>query len=162
MDETEKWSLRFLRLAYDWSRYSKDPSTKTGSVIARPDRTVASIGFNGFPRRVQDTPERLHDREQKYRRIVHCEINAMLTAREPLHGYTLYNWPGRSCSRCAGPVIQSGITTIVSPSYTEDMESRWGADAAIADEMLAEAGVQNVILPRDWIWASWEAGLHLP
>jgi len=43
-----KWALRFLGLASYISKWSKDPSTKVGAVIAQGNRIV-SLGYNGFP-----------------------------------------------------------------------------------------------------------------
>lgn len=37
----DKWDQRFLELAKVVSTWSKDPSTKTGAVIVRPDKTEA-------------------------------------------------------------------------------------------------------------------------
>lgn len=58
-----RWDRHFLRLAAEHARMSKDPSTKVGAVIVGPDREIRSAGFNGFPRGIEDTDERLHDRE---------------------------------------------------------------------------------------------------
>jgi dCMP deaminase len=43
------WDRYFLDIAEEVSKASKDPSTKVGAVIVRPDRTVASLGYNGLP-----------------------------------------------------------------------------------------------------------------
>jgi deoxycytidylate deaminase len=43
-DKWEKWDQRFMDLAAHVSTWSKDPSTKVGSVIVRLDRTVVSRG----------------------------------------------------------------------------------------------------------------------
>jgi dCMP deaminase len=109
-----KWDKRFLALAKHIAQWSKDPSTQTGSVIVRPDKTIASIGYNGFPRKIPDNSEYLNNREEKYKRIIHAELNAILNAREPLVGYTIYVWPWMPCSNCALHVIQTGIIRIVS------------------------------------------------
>jgi len=106
-------------------------------VIVRPDRTVASVGFNGFPRGIADTEERLNDRLTKYSLVTHAEVNAILTAREPLHGYTIYT-TFFSCSNCAKLVIQAGIKRIVSPIF--DLE-RWADSLKLSQEMYDEAGV---------------------
>ena len=135
------WDLRFMFLAGHVAQWSKDPSTKTGAVIVRPDRTIASLGFNGFPRKIKDTPELLDDRDEKYKRIIHCEMNAILTARERLDGYTLYNWPGQSCSRCAVHVIQSGIVRVVSPRAATDYARRWREETLLAEKLFQEAGI---------------------
>lgn len=136
----DSWDIFYLQMCVFVSGKSKDPSTKVGAVIVRPDRTVASIGFNGFPRGVKDLAERLNNREQKYPRIVHAEMNAILSAREPLLGYSLYVSPISPCATCAGAIIQSGIKkvfAVMSPSALEN----WTASAAISNEMFDEAGV---------------------
>src|SRR3989344_2191240 len=89
IQRTEKWDRRFLALAEHVAQWSKDPSTKTGAVIVDPNNRVVSLGYNGFPRGVNDLPERLSNRELKYKIIVHCERNALLFARESVRGYRL-------------------------------------------------------------------------
>lgn len=131
------WDARFLSLAEHVATWSKDPSTKVGAVIVRPDRTVSSIGFNGFPRRIEDDA-RLADRELKYQLIVHGEANALLSAREPLHGHTLYTFPFMPCSRCAGLVIQAGIARVVAPKSTSQ---RWEQNFDLARSLFCEAGI---------------------
>ena len=144
----DKWDLRFLNLAYLVSKWSKDPSTQTGAVIVRPDRTVCSMGYNGFPRKVADTDERLQDRDQKYRIIIHCEMNALLAAREPVKGYTLYTVPFISCERCAPHVVQAGIKRCVAPAPSKDIVARWGDHLDHVRAMCEEAGVE--LLELEW------------
>ena len=74
-----KWDIRYQQMAKLVASWSKDPSTRTGAVIVTPQKTVVSVGFNGFPRGVADD-SRLYDRPIKYQIIVHCEMNAVLTA----------------------------------------------------------------------------------
>lgn len=137
----DKWTQRFLALAQHIAQWSKDPSTKTGAVIVRPDRTIASLGYNGFPRGIEDTPERLNDREQKYPRVVHAEMNAILNAHEPVVGCTLYIWPWMPCGRCAVHVIQAGIVEVVSVVPSQDRRARWAKEFLLAHELFAEAGI---------------------
>lgn len=120
------WDIRFLRLAREVSTWSKDPSTQTGAVIVRPNKTVASMGFNGFPQSMPDAEELYENREEKYSRIVHCEMNALLFAKELVAGYTLYTWPFASCDRCAVHMLQAGIVRFVYPELPADKE-RWRA-----------------------------------
>src|SRR4051812_17995840 len=96
-----KWHHRFLSLAQHVAGWSKDPSTQTGCVIVRPDRTVASMGYNGFPRRVHDGYHRYNDRPTKYAMVVHAEANAILHAHDDLTGCTAYVYPWPPCSSCA-------------------------------------------------------------
>ena len=78
-----KWIARFSDLAKEVSSWSKDPSSRVGAVIVRPDRTVASVGFNGFPRGVEDSQDVIADRDAKLLRTIHAELNAILAAKEP-------------------------------------------------------------------------------
>jgi len=148
----DRWDRHFLRLCQDHSRMSKDPRTRVGAVIVGPDREIRSAGFNGFPRGIADTPERLNDREMKLRLVVHGEMNAVLAAARtgtPLKGCTLYLaatddtgnvWGGPPCTRCTVEIIQAGITEIVSFSPNA-IPSKWHDDLAMARTVLKEAGI---------------------
>ncbi len=120
------WDNYFIKEAELISTASKDPSTKCGAVIVRPDKTIAAKGYNGFAKGMDDTPELYADREEKYSRIVHCEMNALISARERVDGYTLYTFPFLTCDRCAVHMIQAGITRVVAPRATEAQLERWG------------------------------------
>lgn len=137
-----KWDRRFLELARHISTWSKDPSTQVGAVIVRPDRTVASVGFNGFPRGMCDDPKIYEDRNTKLKRVVHAEMNAILNAAEPVKGYTIYVYPPFplvcSCSRCTVHIIQAGISRIVG---IEGGEKRFTDDHLVSLMMYYEAGV---------------------
>jgi dCMP deaminase len=133
-----KWELRYLEMARLVSTWSKDPSTKVGAVIVDSDNTVISVGFNGLPRRIQDTDQRLNNRDIKLKMIIHAEINAIITAKRPLNGTTIYTYPFMSCSQCAGLIIQSGICRHI--SYKTNNE-RWKDSFDLALEMFDEARV---------------------
>lgn len=148
MSSRESWDDWYIGLARYVATRSKDPSTKCGAVIVRPDKTVAAIGYNGFPRGVEDKQELLDNREEKYKRVIHCEMNAILTAREPLNGYTLYVWPLMTCERCCVHVIQSGIARVVAALATEDQMKRWGDSLKLAMDMYNEAGVEVQFLDK--------------
>jgi dCMP deaminase len=147
-DRTRRWDLRFLVDAMVQARRSKDPSTKVGAVIIRPDLTTASQGYNGFPRGVYDTDERLNHRPTKYAMVVHAEANAIVTAKEPLTGYTIYTAPLPPCSVCAGLVIQSGIKRAVAIEPDEDKKQRWAESLALTQAMFDEAGVSLTLYPE--------------
>jgi len=138
----KKWDLRFIKQAELISTYSKDPSTQTGAVIVRPDKTIASMGFNGFPRNMKDDKELYNDRPTKYQRIIHCEMNAIINSKEDLNGYTLYTWPFLTCDRCAIHVIQTGISEVVAPKCPSDKESRWEEKFKASRDFYKEAGVE--------------------
>jgi dCMP deaminase len=123
------------------STFSKDPSTQTGAVIVRPDKSVASVGYNGFPRGMSDYPELLENREEKYSRIVHCEINALIHANERVVGHTLYTVPFLSCERCCVQMLQAGIARFVAPKATPEQLTRWGAAFDRTKRYCQEVGV---------------------
>lgn len=149
---SERWDRHFLGLAMYHSQMSKDPSTRVGSVIVGPDRELLSAGFNGFPRGIADTPERLADRETKLKLVVHAEMNALLAAARTgmrLKGCTLYLaatddsglvWGGPPCTRCVVEIIQVGIKEIVSYPV-KSIPSRWHTDLATARRLIDEAGI---------------------
>lgn len=144
-----RWYKRFYEMAQLVASWSKDPSTKVGVVIARPDNTIASVGFNGFPRGVRDLPERYLDRAEKHPRVVHAELNAILNCRERPVGYTLFITPVPPCSSCAGAVIQSGIKHVV---FLEKVDpnaglSGWRDTIKYTEDMFKEASVEFVVCP---------------
>jgi dCMP deaminase len=139
--ERISWDDWFLGLADYVSTRSKDPSTKCGAVIVRPDNTIASLGYNGFPRDIEDSPHLLVDRNEKYKRVIHAEMNAILTAREPVRGYTLYTWPFLTCERCAVHVIQAGIAKVITRAPSLEQLERWHHSFTLARTLYREAGI---------------------
>lgn len=132
-----KWHDRFLDLAHHVAQWSKDPSTKVGAVLVSPDRYIVIPGFNGFPRGIEDTEERLTDRVRKYPRTVHAEMNAILNCPQRPEGWSLYCtlFP---CATCAAMVIQAGVKFVMAPAPWPE---RWGASQEVAREMFLEAGL---------------------
>lgn len=131
-----------MDLATHISEWSKDPSTKVGCVVVGPDREIRSTGFNGFPRGILDSDDRLTDRDLKYPLICHAEENAIMHAARiglALKGCTAYvTWP--PCTRCARSLIQAGISEIVIPSGLE-IPDRWKTDFETSMGLLREAEV---------------------
>ena len=140
-----KWQGRFIKLAEEVSTWSKDPSSQVGAVIVRPDRTIASVGFNGFPRGVEDCHERIANRDTKLLYTIHAEMNAILSAKEPLTGYSLFVWPFQPCAHCAASIIQSGIKDVYCPFNAHlDSYERWADSFKAALQMFDEAGVRVI------------------
>ena len=137
------WTDYFFGLCDINASKSKDPSTKVGAVVVRPDNTIASMGWNGFPRGVADIYE---DREHKLLRTVHAELNAILNAREPLRGYTLYVSPLFPCSNCAAAIIQAGIKCV--NARMGQPRDEWAKSFNAAQDMFRYAGVDFMIYPE--------------
>lgn len=144
----DPWDKRFFDQARFVSRWSKDPSTQVGAVIVRPDLTIVSQGFNGFPRGVLDADYRLFDRDLKYKFMVHAEANAILSAHGSTDECTIYTYPFPPCNVCAGLIIQSGIKRVVAPEPTGEQWKRWGDKFNFAELMFSEAGVEYNYMER--------------
>ena len=142
----DKWHIRFLRLAQEVSTWSIDPSTKVGCVLVKNKRVI-STGYNGFPKNISDSFDRLMDREQKYEITVHAEVNAVTTAA--LHGVSTENSTAyvtfSPCSRCASVLINAGITAVY-VSGGSIIPDRWLNNFIIASNILAEAGVKYTVI----------------
>lgn len=143
------WDKTFLNLCDEIAQRSKDPSTKVGACIVAPDKTIVSMGYNGFPRGCDDDPVLYNSRQIKYLRTIHAEVNAIITARRDLSGCTLYVSPLHPCSNCAAIIIQSGIKRVVyyTPQQSSDAAIRWLDNFTSAAEMFDEASVEVVAVP---------------
>lgn len=121
----EKWDIIWLDMC-DWiaARMSKDPSTKTGCVIVDDLNRIISIGYNGFPRGVEDKPEWYEDRDIKYTLTCHNERNALDNAPCDVRGMTLYS-SGHPCKECQKSIIQKGIRRVVWYKSDPAFMERW-------------------------------------
>ena len=137
-----KWDERFLRMAELISTWSKDPSTRVGAVIFDQDNRVVSLGYNGFPKGVEDSADRYSDRATKYRMVVHAEMNAIMFAQRSLRGCSIATFPFMPCSNCAASIIQSGIARVVAPALPQHLAERWGESCRLSTEMFTEAGIE--------------------
>src|SRR5258706_1730849 len=136
-----KWDPRFLEMAKLVASWSKVTSTQVGAVIIRPDKTVASVGFNGFARGMFDNPDDYNSRPLKYSKVLHAEMNALLFCKEPMFGYSMYVWPFLCCDRCAVHMIQAGIFRVVAPKFNMSLRPEWQGSWDRAQEYLHEASV---------------------
>ena len=139
-----KWDERFLELAKQIASWSKDPSTQVGCVVVGPDREIRSTGFNGLPRGIEDSEDRLNNREIKYPMICHAEENAIMHAARigiSLKDCTAYvTCP--PCTRCARSLIQAGVSEIIYPKGI-DIPDRWIQDFDLSLKMFKEAAVKT-------------------
>ena len=137
---SNKWDKRFLEMAGLVASWSKDPSTKVGTIAVR-NRTVIAQGYNGFPRGIDDN-DRLDNRTVKYMYIVHSEMNAIYNAAEngvSLKGSTIYTVGLPVCHDCAKGLIQVGIKRVVTPEI--ETPERWHKSLRLTKEMFKEADI---------------------
>ena len=108
-----KWDARFLEVAKLAANWSKDPNAKVGAVIVDAQGQIAGVGYNGFPKMVEDSAERYGDVDTKLEMIVHAEENAVLGASVRARGASIYVFGKPVCARCAGTIIQAGIKRVI-------------------------------------------------
>lgn len=148
------WHRHFFKMAELVASKSKDRSTKVGVVVVGPDNEVRSTGYNGFPRGINDDIEERHQRPAKYAWTEHAERNAIYHAARigvSLKGCIMYfDSDPYPCQDCARAVIQSGIKTVIGRNIPfEGVGSQWKESCAIGKQMLEEAGVEIILLPKE-------------
>jgi dCMP deaminase len=131
------WDECLMRIAHVIAERSKDPSTQAGAVIVDDNHVVVGLGYNGFPRGV-DNKTFPWDREgklseTKYAYVVHAEGNAIYNANARTHGCIIYTtlFP---CNECAKTIVQNGIKEVV---YENDKYH--GNDIWVASRRIFEA-----------------------
>lgn len=139
----------YMTRAVEASSRSPDPSTKVGALLINESGEIGR-GCNCFPIGVDQTQERLNNRDEKYPRVVHAEMNAIASAlHEDIHieGGTIFttHFP---CSTCCGVLIQFGIKRIVTFQPDADYLSRWKKSVEISLSMLNEAEIEIDYIPR--------------
>jgi dCMP deaminase len=124
----DHWDKRYLDLAQLVSSWSKDPNKQVGAVVTK-GKTIKGIGFNGFPRPIQDTPERLENRELKNKLMIHAEVNAILAAKQ--EGDTIHIYPCLPCMQCLMLIMQTKIYRIVTCKAAATRETSWDRDLVV-------------------------------
>jgi dCMP deaminase len=138
------WNLRFMDLAKQVSTWSKDPSKKIGAVVVGSKRQILSTGYNGFPRGIEDTDERLNDRDLKYKYVVHAEMNAIYNATytgTSLDGASMYVYGLPICHECAKGIIQVGIKEVFIHRKSLLDKPNWYDSYLKSKEMFDDVGI---------------------
>jgi dCMP deaminase len=147
----EGWGDKYIHLAKEISTWSKDPSTKVGAVVIGEHGQLLSQGYNGFPRGIKDSKERLNNRERKYELVVHAEMNAIYNASltgVSLKDSTLYVYGLPICNECAKGIIQVGIKKVVA-MRPQIYNSKWDKSNKNAEALFREAEVMYLIDVED-------------
>ncbi len=137
-----KWHKRFIELAEFISTWSKDPSTKVGSVIVDKYKRIVSTGYNGLPKDIEDTKERYENRDIKYKIILHAEENALAYAKRDLTDCTLYVSGLPPCAHCASLIISAGIKQVVFKK--QEIPERWIESIKLSKTILEEAEIKLI------------------
>ncbi len=139
-----KWNNRYVSLAQNISTWSKDPSKQIGAIAISDSSKVLATGYNGFPKGISDTPERLSDRPTKYKYMVHAEMNLIYNATYngvSLDGSTVYVYGLPVCSECAKGLIQVGVKKVIMKIDTEIPE-KWKESFEFTTQLFKEANIE--------------------
>lgn len=139
---------RFLKTALALAPiWSKDPSTKVCAVAVGGTPNQVAFGYNGFPPGVEDTPERLNDRETKLRLTLHAEENALLNATFPVRFLFVTRHP---CTGCALRILASRTVALVWYVKDPEFEARWADDLGVAAAILRDGDIRLIgVDPRE-------------
>lgn len=137
------WDERWLGMARLVGSWSKDRSRCVGCVIVNDRNVVVSLGWNGFPRAIDDEVESRHQRPEKYLWSEHAERNALFNAAAS--GNSTLNcriyqsmYP---CAHCARGIVQAGIHEVITvePDWFDET---YGDEFEITRQMFDEASVR--------------------
>ncbi len=105
------WTDYFLGLAKVASQRSHDIHTQHGCVITDRLNRILGVGYNGYPKNVDDDSLPT-SRPEKYAWMIHAERNALANCIvRPDDGIAYVT--GQSCNDCVMALWQHGITKVV-------------------------------------------------
>jgi dCMP deaminase len=146
-------ALKFLKLAKcQADLFSKD-TTKVGCIIIDKDNfSILSTGYNGFIRGAPE-PENRWTRPEKYKFVVHSELNAIINAArcgtkldKSIAIVTMF-----PCCDCTKALLQAGITTLITiePNL---LDSKWSESFKISQIMLQESACSVILFKHNEIF----------
>jgi len=130
----------YMNIADAHAGMSPDPSTKVGAVIVSDGRIVA-YGFNHIPSPIQYTEAQLQNRDWKYPRVIHAEIDSLAKIGPHKFDYPILYVTHFPCAQCAISIIHAGIKEVYTRKVPLDMIERWGDSMELASQILQEGGV---------------------
>jgi len=105
------WNDTFINIAHTIAKRSHDSQTQCGAVIVGEDNRIRGLGYNGFPQGAPDS-DLPNTRPEKYKWVVHAEVNAILNCEHRPEGCTIY-LTGFPCLNCTITMINAGIKCII-------------------------------------------------
>ena len=139
-------------MAKETSTWSKDPSTKIGAIAVGRKGQILSTGYNGFARGIKDTVYRYENREEKYKHVIHGEMNVIYNAclnGISLEDSTLYVYGLPVCSECANGIIQVGIKDVII-QCTNNIPDKWKDSFKLTRTKFNEAGISMTIYDENY------------
>lgn len=138
----------YLSLAKLISEGSSDPSTKVGCVLVGQDGVLLATGYNRFPTKVAQTEDRMNNREEKYRFVIHAEKVAIFNSSFDLRGATAYVTHA-PCSHCQAAFAEVGIKKVVTGQLLQSWQDRFPDSYRVAEEIREECGIEFMEINYD-------------
>lgn len=143
------WTDYFLGLAKVVSQRSHDIHTQHGCVITDSKNRILGVGYNGYPRSLND--EHLpKTRPEKYHWMIHAEKNALSNCMvRPENGIAYVT--GQCCNECIMALWQEGVTKIIMSNdhgthlFDQEAKNRF-------DTFEKMSGIQIIKVTPDLSW----------
>lgn len=149
MKNRPSWHQYFLGLAKVVSLRSHDIQTKHGCVITDQNNRILGVGYNGFPKGLDDT-KLPNTRPDKYPWMIHAERNALSNCViRPDNGIAYVT--GQCCNDCIMALWQEGIKQVVMSDnhgthlFDEEHQKRF-------DIFIKMSGIKIVRIKADLSW----------
>lgn len=138
--------VKFFPVVLAIANLSKDRSTKVGAIALGPEYEVLSVGYNGFPRGVDDSVDERFYKPLKYKYTSHAEENLVAQAARSgvsLYGATTLISTLYPCSSCTRMLIQAGIKRIITFNVIKN-SNHWMEEFSFSKQMMDEAKVEFI------------------
>ncbi len=141
----------YMDIAEAVSQRSHDAETKVGSLLVNnANGAIIATGFNGFARKVDDS-KLPTTRPEKYRFIVHSEMNLIANCAKngiSMDNCTLY-CTLTPCESCMRMLWQCGITDVIARERYRDFDKVLNMeDIGVLEETTPEGYVKLTYRPK--------------
>lgn len=150
------WTDYFLGLATIVSKRSHDMQTQHGCVITDAHNRILGLGYNGFPRGLDDA-QLPKTRPEKYPWMIHAERNALSNCViRPDNGIAYVT--GQSCNDCIMALWQEGVTSVIMSKnhgthlFDDNAKSRF-------DTFVKMSGINIVYIEPNLSWLKEACGV---
>lgn len=143
------WNQYFLGLAKAVSLRSHDIQTQHGCVITDKNHRILGVGYNGFPKGLDDN-NLPNERPHKYPWMIHAERNALSNCViRPDNGIAYVT--GQSCNDCIMALWQEGIKEVYMANshgthlFSDDQKKQF-------DTFVAMSQIKITYVDPDFSW----------
>lgn len=150
------WTDYFLGLAKVISQRSHDIHTKHGCIITDRQNRILGVGYNGFPKGMDDSVLPT-DRPDKYNWMIHAERNALANCViRPDNGVAYVT--GQCCNDCVMSLWQEGISSVVMAKnhgtklFDDQAQSRF-------DIFVEQTGIEIIQVEPNFSWLRQTCGV---